>query len=91
MLVVAEREAGLGRCPVCTWCRAVHHSFDRVSHILCFMNNAVIFNCYLRTIVIAPVRWRLMEPIHEAERWILSSFVQRTKAHVARSVRATVS
>ena len=55
------------------------------------MNHAVIFNCYLRTIVITPVRWRVMEPIHEAESWILSTFVQLTKAHVARSVRATVS
>ena len=91
VLVVAEKEAGLGRCPVCTGCRAVRHSLDRVLHILCLMNHAVIFNCYLRTIVITPVRWRLMEPIHEAESWILSTFVQLTRDRVTRSVRATVT
>ena len=60
------------------WVPIRHPRFDRVILLSCLENHAVIFNSYKRAAVITPVRWRLMKPIHEAESWILSTFVQHT-------------
>ena len=53
------------------------------------MTKLLFFDAF-RTCVIAPVRWRLMEPIHEAERWNLSIFVWRSRAQEPSAVRVIV-